>query len=177
MLSNHLILWHPLLFLPSIFPSIRVFSNESALHIRWPKYWRSFNFSFSCGSDGKESACNVEDLGLIPGLGRSPGGGHGNPLPYSCLESPHGQRGLAGYSLGGRKGLGTTGQLSTDSATVLPMNVQGWYPLGLTGVISLLSKGLWRDFSSTTIWKQPFFSTQPSLWSNSHTHTWLVEKP
>ena len=44
--SNHLILCHPLLFLPSIFPSIRVFSNESALHIRWPKYW-SFSFSIS----------------------------------------------------------------------------------------------------------------------------------
>ena len=46
MLSNHLILCHPLLLLPSIFPSIRVFSNESVLHIRWPKYW-SFRFSFS----------------------------------------------------------------------------------------------------------------------------------
>ena len=44
--SNHLILCHPLLFLPSVFPSIRVFSNESVLHIRWPKYW-SFNFSIS----------------------------------------------------------------------------------------------------------------------------------
>ena len=44
--SNHLILCHPLLFLPSIFPSIRVFSNQSALHIRWPKYWR-FSFSIS----------------------------------------------------------------------------------------------------------------------------------
>ena len=42
--------------------------------------------------------CNVGDLGLIPGLGRSPGGGHGNPLQYSCLENPHGQRSLAGYS-------------------------------------------------------------------------------
>ena len=44
--SNHLILCHPLLFLPSIFPSIRVFSNESSLHIRWPKYW-SFSFNIS----------------------------------------------------------------------------------------------------------------------------------
>ena len=46
MLSNHLILCRPLLLLPSIFPSIRVFSNESALHIRWPKYW-SFSFNIS----------------------------------------------------------------------------------------------------------------------------------
>ena len=43
---------------------------------------------FPCSSVGKESACNIGDLGLIPGLGRSPGGGHGNPLKYSCLENP-----------------------------------------------------------------------------------------
>ena len=52
---------------------------------------------FPGGSVNKESICNA-DLGLIPGLGRSPGGGHGNPLQYSCLENPHGQRSLAGYS-------------------------------------------------------------------------------
>ena len=51
------------------------------------------------GSDDKESVCSAGDLGLIPGLGRSPGGGHGNPLQYSCLENPQGQRNLAGYSL------------------------------------------------------------------------------
>ena len=48
--------------------------------------------------DGKESACDVGDLGSIPGLGISPGGGRGNPLQYSGLENPHGQRSLAGYS-------------------------------------------------------------------------------
>ena len=53
---------------------------------------------FPGGSDGKESTCNAGDLGLIPGLGRSPGGGHGNPLQYSSLKNPHGQRSLAGYS-------------------------------------------------------------------------------
>ena len=53
---------------------------------------------FPSGSEGKESACNAGDLGLIPQLGRSPGGGHDNPLQYSCLENPHGQRSLAGYS-------------------------------------------------------------------------------
>ena len=57
---------------------------------------------FPGGSDGKESACNAGDLGSIPGLGRSPGGGHGSPLQYSCLENPHGQRRLAGYSPWGR---------------------------------------------------------------------------
>ena len=49
---------------------------------------------FPCGSDGQESACNAGDMGLIPGLGRSPEGGHGNPLQYSCLENPHGLRGI-----------------------------------------------------------------------------------
>ena len=51
------------------------------------------------GSDSKESAaCNAGDLGSIPGLGKSPGGGNGNPFQYSCLEKPHRQRSLAGYS-------------------------------------------------------------------------------
>ena len=50
------------------------------------------------GSDGKESTCSVGDLRSIPGLGRSPGGGNGNPLQYSCLENPHGQRSLMGYT-------------------------------------------------------------------------------
>ena len=52
---------------------------------------------FPRGSDGKESTCSVGDLGSIPGLRRSPGGGHGNPLQYFCLENPHGQRSLVGY--------------------------------------------------------------------------------
>ena len=54
--------------------------------------------------------------------------------------------------------------------------IQGWFPLGLTGWISLQSKGLSRVFSSTTVWKHQFFGSQPSLWSNSHNHTWLLEK-
>ena len=53
---------------------------------------------FPGDSDGEESACNVGDLDLIPGLARSPGGGHGNALQYSCLENPHGQRSLEGCS-------------------------------------------------------------------------------
>jgi len=63
---------------------------------------------FLGGSDSKESACNAGDLGLIPGLGRSPGEGHGNPLQYSYLENPHGPRSLAGYSPWGRKESDTT---------------------------------------------------------------------
>ena len=62
------------------------------------------------------------------------------------------------------------------SALVLPMNIQGWFPLGLTGLISLLSKRLSRVFPSTTIWKYQFFGSQPSLWSNTHICTWLLEK-
>ena len=68
---------------------------------------------FPGGSDGKESACSAGDLGLIPGLGRSPGGGHGDPLQYSCLENPHGQRSLAGYSPWGHKESDRTERLST----------------------------------------------------------------
>ena len=62
---------------------------------------------------------------------------------------------------------------ASASASVLPMNIQGWFPLGLTGLISLQSKGLSGIFSSTTIWKRQFFSPQPSLWSSSHICTWL----
>ena len=103
--SNHLVLCHPLLLILSIFSSIRVFSNESAFHISWPKYWR-FNL-----------------------------------------------------------------------VSVLSMNIQGWFPLELTGLISLQSKGLSRVFSNTTVQKHRSFSPLPSFWSNSHIHTWLLEKP
>ena len=89
--SNHLILCRCLLFLPSVFPSIRVFSNELALHVRGSKYWW---------------------------------------------------------------------RLASALA-------QGWFPLGLTGLLSLLSKGLSRVFCST-IWKHQFFGTQPSWLSSSH---------
>ena len=74
---------------------------------------------FPGGSDGKESTCNTGDLSSILGLGRSSGGGHGNPLQYSCLENPHKQRSLAGYSPWGHKELDTTKQLSTREEIVL----------------------------------------------------------
>ena len=63
------------------------------------------------------------------------------------------------------------------SASVLPMNIQDWFPLGWTGWISLQSKGLSIVFSSTTVQKHQFFSAQLFLYSNSHIHTWLLEKP
>ena len=104
MLSNHLIICHLLHLLPSIFPRKSVFSSESALCIRWPRYW---SFSFR---------------------------------------------------------------------SVLPMNIQGWFSLGLTSLISLLYKELSRVCSSTTVQKHQFFGPQPSLWYNSHMHIWLLEK-
>ena len=102
---NHLTLCRPLLLLPLIFPSIRVFSNESALCIRWPNYW-SFSFSISPSNE------------------------------YSGLISSR----------------------------------VDWFDLHA-------HKGLSKVFSSTTIQKHQFFSPQPSLWSNYHIRTWLLEKP
>ena len=63
------------------------------------------------------------------------------------------------------------------SASVLPLNIQDWFPLGLTGWVSLQYKGLSRVFSNTTLQKHQFFGAQLSLWSNSYIHTWLLEKP
>ena len=103
--SNHLILCHPLLLPPSIFPSIRVFSNESALHIRWPKHW-SFNFSISPSNE------------------------------YSGLIS-----------------------FRVD-----------WFDL-------FAVQGILKSLLSYTVQKHQLLSTQLSLWSNSHIHTWLQEKP
>ena len=74
----------------------------------------------------------------------------------------------------------TSGGQSTGvsaSASVFPMNIQDWFPLGWTGWISLQSKGLSRVFSNTTVLKHQFVSAQLSLKSNSHIHTWLQEKP
>ena len=104
--SSHLILCRPLLLLPSIFPSIRVFFNESVLCIRWPKYW-SFSFSISPSN---------EYSGLIS-------------FRMDWLDLPAAQERLS------------------------------------------------RVFSNTTVQKHQFFSAQPSLWSSSHIHTWLLEKP
>ena len=76
-----------------------------------------------CGSVSKEPACEVGDLGSIPGWERSPGGGHGHPLQYSCLESPQGQRRLAGYSSWGHKESDVTEQLSTAQDDEIAQNL------------------------------------------------------
>ena len=101
--SNHFILYHPLLLLPSVFLSIRVFSSESVLRIRWPKYW-SFSFSI-----------------------------------------------------------------------MLPMNIQDWFPLGWTGLISFSPRDS-EEFSPTRQFESISSSTLPSWWFSSHICTWLLEK-
>ena len=111
--SSHLILGHPLLLLPLIPPSIRVFSNESALHIRWPKYW-SFSFNISPSN---------EHPGLIS-------------VRTDCLDL-----------------------------------------LVLQGTLKSLLQQHSRAFSNTTVQNHQFFSAQFSLKSNSHIHTWPLEKP
>ena len=73
-----------------------------------------YNKTLSLWFSGEESVCNMGDLGSIPGLERSPGGGHDNPCQYTCLENSHGQRSLAGYSPSGCKESDTTEWLSTS---------------------------------------------------------------
>ena len=96
-------------------------------------------------------------------------------IPFSsCLQSfPESESFLMSqlFASGGQ----STGVSAPASA--LLMNIQDWSPLGWTGWSSLQSKGLSRLFSNTTVQKHQFFSTQLSLWSNSHTHTWLLGKP
>ena len=95
-------------------------------------------------------------------------------IPFSCPQSfsASGCFQTSRFFASGSQRIGVLA-----SASVLPMNIQDWFPLGWTGWIFLQSKGLSRDFSGTTIQKHQFFSTQPSLWANSHIHTWLLEKP
>ena len=114
--------------------------NSWVLHQSWTAYFQSFCFVGTIhldynlypprfpGSNGKESACNAGDPGSIPGLGRSPGGGHGNPLQPSCLENLRGQRSLAGYSSWGCKESDMTEQLTHTQCTCLqnPMDRGAW---------------------------------------------------
>ena len=83
---------------------------------------------FPGSSDGKESTCNAGDLGSIPGLGRSPGGGHGYTFKYSDLENPHGQRSLVCYSSWGHKDSDMTEQPSTHSKHLMKVKVTQSFP-------------------------------------------------
>ena len=184
--SNHLILCLPLLLLSSVILSIRIFSSESALHISWPTYWRlrfrdplrvkhpSVQFSsvtqssptlwdpMDCSTSGfpvcyhswsYSNSCPLSQW-CHPTMSSS-------VVPFSCPQSfpASGSFPMSQLFTSGGQSIG-----ASASASVLPMNIQGWFPLGLTGLISLLSKGLSRIFSSTTVRKHQFFSTQPSLW-------------
>ena len=110
-----------LIFLPGVtwlaVPGIGVYCFSFQYLSNISKRWKGF----PGGSDSKESACNVGDLGSNPGLGRSPGGGHGNPLQYSCLENPCWQRSLAGCNPWGHKQSDTTDRLSTHMNKVKVM--------------------------------------------------------
>jgi len=88
-----------------------------------------------------------------------------------CLQSFPASR---SFPMG--RAFASSGQSTGASTSILPMNIQSWFPLGLTSLISLLSKGLSRVFSSTTIQKHQLFGIQPSLWSNTHICIWLLEK-
>ena len=93
---------------------------------------------------------------------------------FSCLQSfsASGSFLVSQFFESGGQSIGVSA-----SASVLPVNIQDWFPLGLIGWISLQSKGLSRVFSNTTVQKHLFFGSQLSLQSNSHIHTWLLEKP
>ena len=96
-------------------------------------------------------------------------------VPFSfCLQSfpTSGSFSITQLFLSGGQSIG-----ASASGSVFPVNIKDWFPLRLTGLLSLLSKGLSRVFSSTTDWRHQFFSAQPSSQSNSHIHTWLLEKP
>ena len=95
-------------------------------------------------------------------------------IPFSCLQSfpASGSFPMSQFFTSGGQSIGVSA-----SASILPMNIQDWFPLGWTCLTSLQSKGLSRVFSNTTVQKNQFFSTQLSLQSNSHIHTWLLEKP
>ena len=96
-------------------------------------------------------------------------------IPFSCrLQSfpASGSFPMSQFFTSGGQTIGISA-----SAAVLPINIQDWFPLGLTAWISLKSKGLSRVFSNTTIQKHQFFGAELSLWPNSHIHTWPLEKP
>ena len=179
--SNHLTFCHPLLLPPSVFPSIRVFSSKSVLHIRWPKYWsfsispsnESVQFSHSVMSDSLQ---RHESQHARPPCPSPTPGVHPDSRPLiqwchpaisssvvpfsSCPQSfpASGSFPVNQFFASGGQSIGVSA-----STSVLPMNTRDWSPLGWTGWISLQSKGLSRVFSNTTLQKHQFFSTQLSL--------------
>ena len=93
---------------------------------------------------------------------------------FSCLQSFPASRSfpVSQFFASGGQSIGVSASVS-----VLPINIQDWFPLELTGLIFLQSKGISRVFFNTTLQKHQFFDSQLSLWSSSYIHTWLLEKP
>ena len=95
-------------------------------------------------------------------------------IPFSsCLQSFPAS---GSFPMSRLLALGSQSTGASTSVSVLPMNIRGWFPLALSDLISLESKGLSRVFSSITVQKYQFFGAQPSLWSNSHICSWLLKK-
>ena len=154
--SSHLILCRPLLLLPPIPPSIRVVSNESTLRMMWPKYWSDAMILVFWMLSFKPTFFT-----LLFHFHR------GFLVPLHFLPSGRCQLfAWSGQSIG-----------VSASATILPMNTHHWSPLGWTGWIFLQSKDLSRVFTNTTVQKHQYFGAQLSSQSNSHIHTWPLEKP
>ena len=99
-----------LLALESLVMAIHHFKmkTKASLMVQWLSICLTMQEGFPGGASGQESACNAADMGSTPGSGRSPGGGHGDPVQSSCLENPHGQRSMVGYSLQNCKESDTT---------------------------------------------------------------------
>ena len=183
--SSHLILCCPLLLLPPIPPSIRVFSNESALCMRWPMYW-SFSLSISPSNEHPRLVSfRMDWLDLLAGQGT-----------HKSLLQHHSSKALilrcsALFTVQLSHLYMTTGKtialtkwtffgkvisllfniLSRLVITFLPRNTQDCFPLGWSGWITLQSKELSRIFSNTTVQKHQFFGAQLSSQCNSHIHT------
>ena len=130
---------------------------------------------FPGGSASKKSTCNAGELGSIPGLKRSPGGGHCNPLQYSCLENPHGQRSLAGYNLWGSEESDTTKQLSTAACDFPASSLSLPWPSLLPFSISALTDWLpdpWKNSSDfqTIYWLPCLLASEPLILLNPQSH-------
>ena len=135
---------------------------QGLIEARKDSLWKSqvvtVGLGFPSGSDSKESTCNSGDSGSIPRLGRPPGGGHGNPLQCSCLENPHGQMSLVGYSPWGCKESNTTEQLThVQQLAYMADSIEGGLPLGKSGQDPLVSL-----HSEQLVHRPP-----APLWSNS----------
>ena len=126
---------------------------------------------FPGGASGKETAWNAGDKSLIPGMGRSPGEGNGNPLQYSCLENPHGQRSLVGYSPWGRK--------ESDTTESLSMHAHSWLTV-FQGYSKVIQSHRYIFAYSSHLPGRGKFASPPILsshgWPNNKTDTGQIKR-